>query len=111
MRLIFDFWTTYGGKMGVATTRGLMTRVWPLNFYELFFENPNSKVSAKFSSTFILKISRRNIEKCKSLSVLNDRVLRKNANGDMATFVHFKRFFGLSLDILAYIELQISQNM
>ena len=29
----------------------------------------------------------------------------------MATFVHFKRFFGHELDILAYIELQIAQNM
>ena len=41
---------------------------------------PNSKLSAKFSSTLILKISWKNIEKCKSLSVMSKRVLRKNAN-------------------------------
>ena len=50
-----------------------------------FLKNSNSKLSAKFSSTLILKIVK-NSEKCKSLSVLSKRFLRKNANRDMATF-------------------------
>ena len=62
------------------------------------FLNPNSKWSAKFSSTLSLKISWKNIKKCKSLSFLSECVLRKNVNRDMATFVHF-----------AYIELQIAE--
>ena len=40
----------------------------------------NSDLSVKFSSTLILKISWKNIKKCKSLSVLRKRILRKNAN-------------------------------
>ena len=63
--------------------------IWPLNFLRIFFENYNSKLSAKFSSTLILKISCKNIKRCKSLSVLSERVLRKNVNRDMATFVQF----------------------
>ena len=48
----------------------------------IFFENPNSKLSAKFSSTLILKMSWKNIGKCKRPSVLSERVLRENANRD-----------------------------
>ena len=45
--------------------------------YDDFFINPDSKLNATFSSTLILKISWKNIEKCKSLDVLSERVLRK----------------------------------
>ena len=58
---------------------------------------------AKFSSTLILKISWKMIEKCKNLSVLSERVLRKDANRDMATFVHFQRFFGHKLSTFEHI--------
>ena len=34
-----------------------------VNFFQLFFKNPISKLNAKFSSTLLLKVSWRNIEK------------------------------------------------
>ena len=44
-------------------------------FFEKLKENPNSKLSVKFSSPFILKISWKNIEKCKSLTVLENVIV------------------------------------
>ena len=43
------------------------------------------------------------MEKYWSLSVLSERNLHNNANRNMATFVHFKSFYGHEVDILAYI--------
>ena len=48
-----------------------------------FFENPKSKLSAKLSSSLILKISWKNIEKPRRSSVLSERILRKNTNRDI----------------------------
>ena len=57
------------------------------NFFENLFENPNSKLSAKFSSTLILKILWKNIEKCKSLRVLSERVLCESRYGHFCPFL------------------------
>ena len=42
---------------------------------------------------------------------MSECVLRQNANRDMATFVHFYRFFGHRLHISTYIELQNAGNI
>ena len=57
-------------------------------FSENFF-----KLSAKFISTLILKISWKNIEKCKSLSVLSERVLCKKRKSIYGHFCPFLEVF------------------
>ena len=85
---ISPFWKSYHYFL----SRGI-SEFGRLIFSGQFFKNPNSKLGAKFISTLILKdISWKNIEKYKSLCVLSQCVLCKNANQDMAIFGH--TFFG-----------------
>ena len=61
-------WANLGAYIGarMLATRGKIQNL-AVMFVDFFFKNPISKTSAKFSSTIILKISWKNIEKCKKL--------------------------------------------
>ena len=67
----------------------------------------NTPLSAKCTFTRILKISGKNIEKCRRRSDLSEAHFWNIANWDIGDFVHFWQFFWPNIHILAVIELGI----
>ena len=78
---------------------------------QIFFWGLDKKsapiLSAKCTFTHILKISSKNIEKCRRKSDLSKAHFWNIANWDIGDFVHFLQFFSPNIHILAVIELGI----
>ena len=81
--------------------------IWPPNFFWDLNQKSAPILSANCTFTHILKISGKNIEKCRRWSNLSEAHFGNITNWDLGDFVHFWLFFWPIIHILAVIGREI----